>query len=240
MVVNWSNQLSSRAMPLQPVARKSVSELVHDQLSAEILGGRLAAGAALPSERELAETFGVNRHAVREALKRLQQAGLVEVVHGGATRVLDWRTSGGLDLLTRLPLDREDVIRSAFEMRVSLGVDVARRCAERAPARLAAQIREAADAVDAAPGQNELSERYSAFWALIVDGADNLAYRLAFNSLVAGAHSLGELSHELHADEYADAAARRKLVQAIAARDAGAAERAARRLLERTLAAARA
>ena len=224
-------------MALQPVARKPVSEAVHDQLSAEILGGRLGAGEALPSERELAETFGVNRHAVREALKRLQQAGLVEVAHGGATRVLDWRTRGGLDLLTRLPLDREDVIRSAFEMRVSLGADVARRCAERAPKRLAAEIRSAAEAVDAAPGQPELSDRYSAFWALVVDGADNVAYRLAFNSLVVAAHALGELSHELHADEHADVQGRRTLVQAIADRDPAAAERAARRLLERTLAA---
>jgi GntR family transcriptional regulator, transcriptional repressor for pyruvate dehydrogenase complex len=227
-------------MALQPVARKPVSELVHDQLSAEILGGEIEAGASLPSERELAETFGVNRHAVREALKRLQQAGLVEVAHGGATRVLDWRTNGGLDLLTRLPLDRGDMIRSAFEMRVSLGADVARRCAERAPAGLAANLAAAADAVDAAAGQPELSDRYSAFWALLVDGAENVAYRLAFNSLVVAAHGLGELSHDLHADEHADTAGRRKLVQAVAERDARAAERAARRLLERTLAAAEA
>lgn len=225
-------------MALQPVARKPVSELVHDQLSGEILGGRLAAGDPLPSERELAETFGVNRHAVREALKRLQQAGLVEVAHGGATRVLDWRRSGGLDLLTRLPLDRGDVIRSAFEMRVSLGADVARRCAERAPAGLAERIAIAAQAVDAAPGQPELSERYAALWELIVDGADNIAYRLALNSLLAGVHALGELSHELHAAEHADAGGRRRLVRAITRRDAAGAERAARQLLEHTLAAA--
>ena len=41
-----------------------------------ILEGKLEAGSALPSERFLAEEFGVNRHAVREALKRLEQAGL--------------------------------------------------------------------------------------------------------------------------------------------------------------------
>ena len=41
---------------------------------------------------------------MREALKRLQQSGLVRISQGGATRVRDWRRHGGLDLL--LELDR--------------------------------------------------------------------------------------------------------------------------------------
>ena len=56
----------------------------------------------MPSERTLAEELGVNRHAVREALKRLQQAGLIRIAQGGATRVLDWRQSGGLEVLLDL------------------------------------------------------------------------------------------------------------------------------------------
>ena len=83
--------------------------------------------------------FDVNRHAVREAVKRLQQAGLVEVSQGGATSVLDWRSNGGLDLLSHLSLrssGRVDpkVVRSALEMRISIGADAARLCARRAVA----------------------------------------------------------------------------------------------------------
>src|SRR4051812_26077838 len=92
-------------MPLQPVARQSVSDAAFRQLEAEILSGRLAPGDALPSERSLTEVLGVNRQAVREALKRLDQAGLVEISHGGATRVRDFRTDGGLDLLPALLVD---------------------------------------------------------------------------------------------------------------------------------------
>jgi GntR family transcriptional repressor for pyruvate dehydrogenase complex len=73
------------------------SEAVHDRLRHAILSGQLAPGDGLPSERALSETHRVNRHAVREAIKRLQQSGLVQVNHGGATRVLDWREHGGLD-----------------------------------------------------------------------------------------------------------------------------------------------
>src|SRR3954451_11768659 len=89
-------------MQLQPVARHSVSDAVFEQLQAQILGGHLAAGEALPSERALTELMGVNRQAVREALKRLDQAGLVEINHGGVTRARNYRESAGLDLLSTL------------------------------------------------------------------------------------------------------------------------------------------
>ena len=79
-----------------------VSERVHEHLRRDILEGRLAPGAAVPSERVLAADLQANRHAVREALKRLEQAGLVRISQGGPTRVLDWRDSGGLEVLLDL------------------------------------------------------------------------------------------------------------------------------------------
>ena len=66
---------------------------------AEVVDGGLAAGEPLPSERRLAEVLGVSRPAVREALQRMTQTRLVEVRHGGATTVRDFRRHGGLDLL---------------------------------------------------------------------------------------------------------------------------------------------
>src|SRR5256885_1262003 len=82
--------------------RRRVFEPVHERLRGDILAGRLAPGDSVPSERALAEEFGVGRHAVREALKRLEQAGLVRISQGGATRVLDWRDTGGLEVLLDL------------------------------------------------------------------------------------------------------------------------------------------
>src|SRR5688500_4660640 len=114
-----------------------VSEMVHDRLRAEIVNGRLAPGDAVPPERTLSERFGVNRHAVREALKRLQQSGLVQISQGGATRVQDWRTNGSLDLLFDLaapPGEEPDpeIVRGILEMRASIGADAARLAAQRA------------------------------------------------------------------------------------------------------------
>lgn len=172
-----------------------VSEQVHQRLRDEILAGRLDPGDAVASERALAEEMGVGRHAVREALKRLQQAGLVEISQGGATRVLDWRRSGGLELLIDVfersslgPEAQPDLVRAVLETRATIGIDAARRCAERASESQRSDVRSEAERAGAAIGSDEqtLDAAYEELWRLIVDGAQNLAYRLALNSLVGG------------------------------------------------------
>ena len=106
---------------------------MHRRLREQILTGELAPGDRIPSERALSEELGINRHAVREALKRLPTASLVRITRGGATRVLDWRQSAGLDLLLDLMQQgdtppAEAAVGSVLEMRASVGADVVRRC----------------------------------------------------------------------------------------------------------------
>jgi GntR family transcriptional regulator, transcriptional repressor for pyruvate dehydrogenase complex len=218
------------------------SEAVHDRLRHAILSGDLAPGDALPSERVLSDRHRVNRHAVREAIKRLQQAGLVHVSHGGATRVLDWRATGGLDLLADLAgtEDLAPLLRAVAEMRASIGADAARLCALRAPAALRDALPAAARAIPAAADTRRYQDRfeaYEAFWGRIVDGSDNLAYRLAFNSLVGARHG-GGIDPRVYAAEVDDAAAALPLAEAIARGDGEGAAAAARELLERTVRAA--
>jgi DNA-binding FadR family transcriptional regulator len=217
-----------------------LSHAVFVRLRDGILAGRPAAGEPLPSERVLAEELGCNRHAIREAVKRLQQAGLVVVSHGGATRVLDWRVSGGLDLLAQIAFGNgaapdPALLRSILELRLSVGVDAARRCAQRALSTTAAALHAALDAQrDAGPAEQPL--RYAALWNHIIDGADNIAYRLAYNSLLAGLEPDGELSRSLFGAEAADIDAAATLVAAIADRDEARAGGAAADLLSRALA----
>ena len=52
----------------------------------DILRGQYRCGERLPSERDLAERFGVHRSTVREAFKRLEQLG-VATIHPGGARV---------------------------------------------------------------------------------------------------------------------------------------------------------
>src|SRR4051794_1326648 len=79
------------------VAGRVFSRLVED-----VLSGRYEPGEKLPTQRALAAELDVNMASVREAVKRLEQLGLVEVRHGDAMRVTDWRTSGGLDVIAHV------------------------------------------------------------------------------------------------------------------------------------------
>src|SRR5262245_21134195 len=65
-----------------PVKRRKVYEEVAQRLEDMMLSGALRPGDVLPAERELVETFGVGRSAIREALFALQRMGLVSIRNG--------------------------------------------------------------------------------------------------------------------------------------------------------------
>ncbi len=62
--------------------RPSLTDDVSQKLSRMILEGQLAAGEQLPTEQSLAESFGVARTVVREAVSRLKHDGLVDSRQG--------------------------------------------------------------------------------------------------------------------------------------------------------------
>jgi GntR family transcriptional regulator, transcriptional repressor for pyruvate dehydrogenase complex len=224
-------------MTFDAIPRHSVSDQVFGRLRDAVVSGRYAAGEALPAERELAATFKVNRHAVREALRRLQQLGLVRVSQGGATRVLDWRSTAGLDLAMALAgsadvLPVDTLARDVLEMRACVGADAARLCAERASPAARAAIAEAVEAyAEAVPDLESMGLADLALWRRIVEGSGNIAYLLSFNTLTAGALAVGEMPVHRRTAELLDVAAHRTLSALIAAGDAAGAETAARNLL---------
>jgi DNA-binding FadR family transcriptional regulator len=213
----------------------TISSRIHSRLRADILGGRYAPGDALPSERRLSEELESSRHAVREALKRLQQAGLVAISQGGATRVRDWRRHGGLELLLEGEVPESlGARRAAMEMRACIGADAARRCAQRADALLRAQIRARAEQLVSVEDLHARNAHYEVLWDLIVDGANNIAYRLALTTLVAR-QTIASVKAEDVAREIEDDGRLRELVGAIAGGDAEQAHEWARELLERSI-----
>src|SRR5437764_121911 len=68
--------------------RRSASAQIADQLVSALREDRIAMGDRLPSERELAELFGVSRPTVREAVAALELAGVVESQTGRGTVVV--------------------------------------------------------------------------------------------------------------------------------------------------------
>jgi DNA-binding FadR family transcriptional regulator len=222
------------APTLRPVQTRSLPDEVFGQLLAEIVSGRYAAGAMLPGERSLSGVFGVNRHVVREALKRLEQVGLVKTVHGGGTRVLEFRRTAGLDLLGMIAEYPEamegmlPLLLSALEMRAVIGVDVARLCALNGSPDVRDELLEASEMLAAVAHGPELLALDQRFWQHMLDGAGNVAYQLAFNSLIRAVHATPEFSvrwleRELELCDY-----RRPIARAIAALDPDTAEIVAR------------
>jgi DNA-binding FadR family transcriptional regulator len=141
---------------------------------------------------------------------------LVEVSQGGATCVLDWRTEGGLDLLPQLslrtsgPVDPK-VLRSALEMRISVGADAARLCARRAIPPLPDELFRVVGEMEQADDVEELVDLDTEFWGLVVDGA----YRLAFNSLMRALEIHRRPALALITEELLDPSARRSVAEAV-------------------------
>lgn len=225
-------------MAIVRVARQSVADQLFDQLLGGILSGEHPAGGQLPSERDLAAQAGVNRQAVREALQRLRQMDLVEIVHGGGIHVLDWRTSAGLALLPLLISDGRSidpvVALSIMELRTTIGADAARLCAVRGPEGTGERLAAVVDRMEAIDSDPQLWDTLGFdFWGEVVDGAGNVAYRLALNTLRAVAGVVADQLPPVLGAEWFQRELYRAVVDAVAAHDGDAAEAAARALLGR-------
>lgn len=69
--------------------RKTLTEIAEQELRHAIAGGTFRPGTQLPTEAELCEMLGVSRTVVREALRVLEDDGLVARRHGVGTFVRD-------------------------------------------------------------------------------------------------------------------------------------------------------
>lgn len=204
----------------ETVSRQSLSEAVFDQLRSRILNRDIEAGSELPSERILCEMLGVNRGAVREGIKRLQQAGLVQVRHGGATLVLDFEQEAGLEMLPALMVDEEgnmkvEVARGIISLRQNLAPEVARSAAKQANEKTANQLDALLADMRETSDLSELQERVFEYWNVVVNGSGNIAYKLAFNSMRKTYKKIWGLLTQALAEEFRDTERLAQLASAI-------------------------
>jgi DNA-binding FadR family transcriptional regulator len=107
-------------------------EGVCQQLAELIRGGSADEERWLPAERSLAEKLGVSRTVVREATKRLEQQGMLEIQHGNGIKVVDRLHRPLNDSLTLLIPDMADRLQQLTETRLSIEPDAAAFAAQRA------------------------------------------------------------------------------------------------------------
>src|SRR5581483_2370929 len=118
------------------IERQRLSHQVADQVEEAIIGGRFKIGSRLPSEQALAGQFGVSRNVVREALKIVQERGLVQIVNGSGAYVAQPDSGATRDALGRYLrlVGTDSSFRSLYEVRKILEGANARLAAERAGA----------------------------------------------------------------------------------------------------------
>ncbi|MEU6664353.1 FCD domain-containing protein [Streptomyces sp. NPDC046821] len=138
-------------MTLGALRPNSLADQAAQRLREEISSGTWPVGSKLPGETSLAKSLGVGRSTVREALRELATAGLVQARQGAGVFVTGTEVRG--DWPTRL---RTAAITEVYEVRMMIEVEAARLAARRRTAEdlsaldaALAQRREAAAAGDA-------------------------------------------------------------------------------------------
>ncbi len=97
---------------LARVRQTGVKDQVFAQIRDQIMDHTWPPGAKIPSEKTLAETLGVSRVSIREALHMLASLGLLESRHGEGTFVREYTGTAFLNtLLPSLVLDKLDILQ---------------------------------------------------------------------------------------------------------------------------------
>ena len=133
----------------KPVKTARLYEQIVEQVEESILKGRLKTGEQLPAERELAQSFGVSRTAVREAIRTLREKGLVEAYSGRGTFVTYGTPQAvrqSLDLLMKV--GQHDGAIHLAELRQILEPEIAALAALRIKEQLLCTMREALSTMD--------------------------------------------------------------------------------------------
>ncbi|MFE9571406.1 FadR/GntR family transcriptional regulator [Streptomyces sp. NPDC006692] len=211
-------------------------EQATERLREQIVRGEWSVGTKLPGENSLAQTLGVGRSTIREALRALAGAGLVQARQGAGVFVI--ATKPQEDWSTRL---RRAAVTDVYEVRMLVEVEAAQMAAQRRTDDDLAALNEALarrrDAAEA--GDAEFVDADIALHAAVVDAAHNPVLTGLFAEFVPvlrqGLIDLVELLDLRSGDPNHGDDGHALLVAAIARSDADSAGHTLREELKQTL-----
>lgn len=122
----------AKQLPVQPIRKERVSQRVALEICRMVRDGQLSPGDSLPAERELANQLEVSRASLREALRGLEVAGIVETRHGGGTVVRRFSAFGIESPLSMVFEASHDNVSDLWEVRRIIEPALAERAAVRA------------------------------------------------------------------------------------------------------------
>ncbi|WP_273841455.1 FadR/GntR family transcriptional regulator [Rubrobacter calidifluminis] len=115
-----------------PAKRRKLYIEIAARIRDSILSGELKPGQPLPPERKLAEQFDVGRAVIREAIRQLEAAGLVESRHGGGNFVREITTEHLVAPIARILRSRAQLREELMDARLFFEPQIARKAADRA------------------------------------------------------------------------------------------------------------
>jgi GntR family transcriptional repressor for pyruvate dehydrogenase complex len=123
--------MSATANPeFETIRRNKVYEEVARQIEKLILK-KLQPGDKLPSERELAETLGVSRSSIRDAIRSLELMGMVEPRQGAGTIVREISSESLSNPLANVLKHKVELVSELLDFRMMLEPPLAARAAKR-------------------------------------------------------------------------------------------------------------
>ncbi|MEW6644805.1 MAG: FadR/GntR family transcriptional regulator [Pseudomonadota bacterium] len=220
---------------LPQVPRRSLVESAIDLIRSQVESGVWKVGERIPKEAELAEMLQVGRNTVREAVRVLSHARMLEVRQGDGTYV---RSSvDPAEIMRRVS---RASLRDHFELRVVLETEAARLAATRASPEDLARLQQALDARNAISKDDDIDAFVAgdiAFHVAVARASHNTAleelYRYFSTAVLLNVRS-SLIEHNLPEPDAADHAA---IVTAIMQRDPNRAAEAARAVLAPAIAA---
>ncbi|KIC46102.1 hypothetical protein RA28_10020 [Ruegeria sp. ANG-S4] len=219
---------------MQPVHSEPAYKLAASMMRDRILNGEIAVGATLPSELALAELLGVNRSTVREAIRLLEENGIVSRKPGGKklfvsvpkTQVVAAPITGAM-ILQKITFN--ELYRTMHTIEPVVAADATQNATEDQ----IALLRENMDRTEAlAPDHVDLSRLDIDFHNILTEACGNRAMQLCRQPIVALFYpAFDAVMKRLNAGERM-VEAHRQIMQAVAERDAETAQEWMRRHIE--------
>ncbi len=129
-------------MPIKKVTRQSIGEQVFEQLKEQIFNNEWKRGEKIPSENDLAASFGVSRITVRQALQKLTALGLIETRLGEGSFIRDAVPGINMNPLIPIAYLNGNSLQEILEYRRVLEGNVAELATEKASAEEVAKLEE--------------------------------------------------------------------------------------------------
>ncbi len=232
MTVSGEAAPTAGAVPAWTRRPANLASAVAAELVSRIVRGQHPEGTALPPEPVLCETFSVSRTVVREAVKMLQEKGLVQVRQGSGTTVTPHTTWNLLDELvlaaTIAEEDGPDVLDDLVVTRRLLESDMANMAARLVTDDVVAQLRDLVDRMDEHVDDHVTYAPHDrAFHDIVMLTSGNRIARAVVRALESQVvNSVRYMGHPHREQNIASNQGHRRVYERIAARDPAAAAEA--------------